>query len=63
MIRDVEEALKPCPHCGGLDLAYMVLTRDIWRVICRTCDSSGGSGDEDVAREKWNTRAMPDDRD
>ena len=65
---DLDEKLKPCPHCGGC-CAKIVPIRDGYRAHCTKCGAAGGAefygpGDKPSARERaiaaWNRRAYLD---
>lgn len=48
--------LKPCPFCGGVDIAVAKLSDGDW-YLCRECEANSGHGGVDG----WNTRPIEDE--
>ena len=52
--------LKPCPFCGGQQIA-IAPQAEWWTVICKACGSSCGTCDAEAeAIAAWNTRTQAD---
>jgi ssDNA-binding Zn-finger/Zn-ribbon topoisomerase 1 len=58
-LTNIDEELKPCPHCGNKIQKFMGKDAPEWWINCENCSSFSNTKQQAV--ERWNMRANDGD--